>query len=121
MSAPISPYIAFRLRSVGDPSISADGSTLVYSLSWFEADSLESRSRIMLLNLSTGKEEEFTNGQKDSAPRFAPDGRTVGFLRRNDGQESQVWLLLSFALIVGVVAIYASERLARQVPGAHGV
>ena len=93
MSAPISPDIAFRLRTVGDPGISPDGSTLVYSLSWIEPDTMESRSRIMLMNISAGKEEEFTQGRKDSAPRFAPDGKTVGFLRRSEGQQSQVWVI----------------------------
>lgn len=93
MTAPISPDIAFRLKSVGDPSISPDGSTLAYSLSWIEQDSMESRSRIMLMDLSTGKEEAFTNGQKDSAPRFAPDGKSVGFLRRSEGQQGQVWVI----------------------------
>ncbi len=93
MTAPISPDIAYRLKSVGDPGISPDGSTLVYTLSRIDADTMESRSRIMLLNLSSGREEEFTKGQKDSAPRFAPDGKSVGFLRRADGQQNQVWVI----------------------------
>ncbi|PKB72738.1 MAG: hypothetical protein BZY75_05440 [SAR202 cluster bacterium Io17-Chloro-G7] len=93
MTAPISPDVAYRLKSVGDPSISPDGSTLVYSLSWIDRDSMESRSRVMLMNLSSGKAEEFTQGQRDSAPRFSPDGKTVGFLRRMDGQQSQVWVI----------------------------
>ncbi len=93
MTAPISPDVAYRLKSVGDPSISPDGSTLVYSLSWIDRDSMESRSRVMLMNLSSGKAEEFTQGQRDSAPRFSPDGKTMGFLRRMDGQQSQVWVI----------------------------
>ena len=93
MTAPISPDIAYRLKSVGDPGISPDGSTLVYTLSRIDADTMESRSRIMLLNLSSGREEEFTKGQKHSAPRFAPDGKSVGFLRRADGQQNQVWVI----------------------------
>jgi len=93
MTAPISPDIAFRLKSVGDPGISPDGSTLIYSMSWIEADTLESRSQIMLMNLSSGRTEEFTSGPKDSGPRFAPDGITMAFLRRGEGQHSQVWVI----------------------------
>ena len=93
MTAPISPDIAFRLKSVGDPGISPDGSTLIYSMSWIEADTLESRSQIMLMNLSSGRTEEFTSGPKDSGPRFAPDGITMAFLRLGEGQHSQVWVI----------------------------
>ena len=99
MASPISPDIAYRLRSVADPSLSPDGSKLAYSQSGFESDSgdsgnyRESRSRVMLLELATGKAEEFTQGQRDSAPRFSPDGSALGFLRKEDDAPGQVWVM----------------------------
>ena len=102
MASPISPDIAYRWRSVADPSLSPDGSRLAYSQSWFESDSGksgnsgdsgESRSRVMLLELATGKAEEFTQGKRDSAPRFSPDGSALGFLRKEDDAPGQVWVM----------------------------
>ena len=92
MSKPISPDIALRLRAVGDPSLSPDGSRLAYPYSWFEPDLMESRSRIMMLHLAAGQTEEFTQGKWDTAPRFAPDGASLGFLRRDEQSRNQVWI-----------------------------
>ena len=93
MAKPISPEVAFRLKSVGDPSISPDGSRLAYSYSWFDRDQMESRSRIMMMHLPSGRAEEFTQGKRDSAPRIAPTGGALGFLRRDDDGQNQVWFM----------------------------
>jgi molybdate transport system permease protein len=36
------------------------------------------------------------------------------FAAQSSGSESEIWILLGFALAVGVVAIYSSERLAER-------
>ena len=82
MSSPISPDIVYKLRGVGDPALSPDGSRLAYSQSWIDqGDGMESRSRIMMLDLAGGDSREFTQGNKDTVPKFSPDGRTLAFLR----------------------------------------
>jgi dipeptidyl aminopeptidase/acylaminoacyl peptidase len=47
----------------------------------------------MMLDLATGKQEEFTQGKVDSVPKFAPDGATLGFLRPDEKDRRQVWLM----------------------------
>ena len=97
MSRPISPDVAFRLPTLADPSLSPDGNWLAYSYSWFEQnhgpDHGDSRSRIMLLDLAAGRTEEFTQGKRDSAPRFSPNGSRLGFIRRDDNGWNQVWVI----------------------------
>ena len=93
MSRPISPDVAYQLRSVGDPTLSPDGANLAYTLSWFEQEGLESYSRIMMMKLATGQAREYTQGKNDSAPRFAPTGRELAFLRRDDEGRRQVWVI----------------------------
>ena len=97
MTLPIGPKVAHRLRTISDPSISPDGSRVAYALSWAEPVSLEARSRIMMLGLDGGKAEEFTQGERDTAPRFSPDGLTLAFLRfdgePDHGGKRQVWVM----------------------------
>ena len=93
MSQPISPDVAYRLRSVADPTLSPDGSRVAYTYSWSEQAGLESYSRIMMLHLGDGRDQEFTQGNRDTSPRFAPDGKALGFLRRDEEDRRQVWVM----------------------------
>jgi dipeptidyl aminopeptidase/acylaminoacyl peptidase len=45
------------------------------------------------MTLNEGRTQVFTQGINDANPRFAPDGRHLAFLRRDDKQRRQVWLL----------------------------
>ena len=96
MSNPISPDIVYKLRSVGDPALSPDGTRLAYTQSWIDqSDGIESRSRIMMLDMPGGEGREFTQGNKDSLPKFSPDGRLLAFLRPDDSGKKQVWRMES--------------------------
>ena len=94
--------LVYELKNVSDPAISPDGQRIVYTRSWAERDetSLATRSRLMLVDLSSGKdiadasEREFTRGNADSWPRFSPDGTTVAFLRSTQpGEPRQIWVM----------------------------
>ena len=93
MSSAISPDVVRRLQSVGDPALSPDGNRLAYTLSWVDQEQLDGRSRIMMLELDSGRTHQFTQGTKDSAPRFSPDGRTLALLRADGQGRRQVWLM----------------------------
>ena len=93
MTTPILPDVVRRLQSVGDPALSPDGTRLAYTLSWVDQERLDGRSRILMLELDSGRTHEFTQGTKDSAPRFSPDGRTLALLRSDGQGRRQVWLM----------------------------
>lgn len=93
MNIPIGPDVAWLLRAVADPALSPDGSRLAYAHSWFGQENGEACSRIMMLDSATGEQEEFTQGKADSAPKFAPNGGTLGFLRPDGKDRRQVWLM----------------------------
>ena len=94
--------LVYEIKNVSDPAISPDGQRIVYTRSWAERDetSPETRSRLMLVDLNSGKdisnadEREFTRGNADSWPRFSPDGRILAFLRSaQPGEPRQIWVM----------------------------
>ena len=93
MSNPILPDVVRRLRSVGDPALSPDGTRLAYTLSWVDQEQLDGRSHIVMLELASGNTHQFTQGIKDSAARFSPAGHTLAFLRPDGQGHRQVWLM----------------------------
>ena len=93
MTEKITPDLVYKLKSVGDPALSPNGVLVAYTLGWVDGDSLGSRSRVMLMNTNSGASHEFTQGNKDSAPEFSPDGRNLAFLRSDDGKPAQVWVM----------------------------
>ena len=99
MTQPIGADLFRHLRAVGDPTMSPDGSRCAYVLSWIDAATSSSRSRIYQAGppVSDGAHDDpepFTRGDADSHPRFSPDGATLAFLRPGgsgpDGSK-QVW------------------------------
>ncbi|RUA23350.1 MAG: hypothetical protein DSY79_02475 [Chloroflexi bacterium] len=91
MPEPITPELIYHLKTVGDPALSPGGTLLAYTLGWVDEESLGARSRIMLMDLGSGSCKELTDGEKDSAPKFSPEGSQLAFLRSVDGNPAQVW------------------------------
>ena len=93
MPSPISPELALKLVSVASPSLSPDGSRLAFARSQVDSESMETRSRIMVMDMASGERAPFTGGENDSGPRFSPDGRHLAFVRPDDAGKPQVWVM----------------------------
>ena len=96
MSSPLGPGMVRKLTSVADPAIAPDGSRAAFTYSWVNKDSLESCTRIRMLPFNgslPGDAIDFTQGTRDSFPRFSPDGRALAFLRPDDAGQRQIWLM----------------------------
>ena len=93
MFTPITPDVIYQLTNVSEPSLSPDGLRLAFTRSEIDKSTMESRSQIMLMTLPEGEPGPFTQGAKDSGPKFSPDGQTVAFLRPDDKERRQLWLI----------------------------
>ena len=93
MASPITAEIIYELTSYSSPTLSPQGSLLAFAQSRVDRDSMQSRSSIMLASLDEGMTRAFTQGPKDSAPQFSPDGNTLAFLRPDDQGRAQIWTI----------------------------
>ncbi|MEE3248579.1 MAG: DPP IV N-terminal domain-containing protein, partial [Chloroflexota bacterium] len=93
MNSPITPDLVYQIKTAGEPSLSPDGSLLAYTLGWVDQEDLSSRSKIMGLHIKGGSLNELTEGTKDSAAKFSPDGTRLTFLRSVDGGPPQIWVM----------------------------
>jgi dipeptidyl aminopeptidase/acylaminoacyl peptidase len=81
------------MPTVGDPQLSPDGKLVAYTISTPSLEDNRSTSRIWLADAVTGETwQATTGGGSDRAPRWSPDGRTLGFISTREGG-SQIWRL----------------------------
>ncbi|WHY73500.1 S9 family peptidase [Fictibacillus enclensis] len=84
----------YRLRFVSDPQISPDGERVAYVAKRINQDK-DYESHLYICGFNSGASVQWTNGcQKDSSPRWSPDGKTLAFVSDRSGK-NQVWLISS--------------------------
>jgi dipeptidyl aminopeptidase/acylaminoacyl peptidase len=81
-----------KLHRLSAPEISRDGKWVAYGVSTPDVDANRSISNIWLISAAGGDATQLTQGGKDSAPSWSPDGKTLAFLSARDGS-SQIYLL----------------------------
>lgn len=94
---PVVPSDLLKLRAAAGIDVSADGSRAVYVVTsmFEEADGTSGYRRHLWLADLTGEgpPRPLTHGaRQDRDPSFAPDGRSIAFVRR-DGEHNQIFVL----------------------------
>ena len=86
----------YRLKGVGEPALSPDGRTIVFTVSTTDLAAAKKATNLWRVDAdgSNLTRLTFTEGA-DTHPRFSPDGRTIGFLSTRSGDPQLYFLPLS--------------------------
>ncbi|MDG6933711.1 MAG: S9 family peptidase [Nitrososphaerota archaeon] len=79
MSKPQTPEDIIKFRTLSDPSVSPDGSTVVISVGQADLENDLYISDIWMVDVAKGTSKKFTTSGKDSDPVWSPDGKSILF------------------------------------------
>ncbi len=88
----LTPELLWKLGRVSDPKISADGKTVLYNVRTYDVAENKGQSDIYSISTISGDAINITKSKDDeSAARWRPDGKKIGFLANDKDGVTQLW------------------------------
>lgn len=82
----------YKIRTVGELAMSPDGKTLAFTIATPDLPRAKRTTAVWVINSDGSGLRQVTRGEKDTAPHFSPDGKTLVFVRTTDGTPN-LWTL----------------------------
>lgn len=90
------PELQLKVKAVGAPSVSPDGSRVVYTVNEavMTPEKSEFVSQIWMANIATKQNVQLTFGEKSSTnPKWSPDGKWIAFLSNRKDNRNNLYRL----------------------------
>src|SRR6266850_2674942 len=88
MPPPIGAEDLYRFRWIDHVRLSPDGERVAYQLSWADAESRQTRSRIVVRRLLDQEPVDTATGpRRDHSHEWSPDGRSIVFVSRTEAAD----------------------------------
>jgi dipeptidyl aminopeptidase/acylaminoacyl peptidase len=90
------PEMQLKVKALGNPSVSPDGTLVVYTVSneVLAADKSEYVTQIWLASIDGKRNDQITFADKSSAnPKFSPDGRWIAFTSTRKDNRANIFLM----------------------------
>lgn len=92
LAALSNPEDIVRLKGVGSPRISPDGTRILYTVREVDMENNRFQTSLWMVGWDGGKPTRLIDKASLSMPRWAPDGKRVALLMTKDG-ETQIWIM----------------------------
>jgi dipeptidyl aminopeptidase/acylaminoacyl peptidase len=91
---PITESDLYKFTWIADPQISPDGTTVAFvQVSVNEKDNKYESALYSVSTTGGAPPQRLTAGTRDTTPRWSPDGKWIAFVRPNDKDTGQIFLL----------------------------
>jgi len=92
---PLSAEAMWRLKRVGDPQLSPDGTLAVVPVTRFDAEENKGYTDLYMVPTAGGPAVQLTaDAASDTAPRWSPDGRWIAFVsKRGEDKQPQIYVI----------------------------
>ncbi len=87
----LTPEVLWSFGRIGEPAISPDGSTVLYSVTNYNIEENKSYRDLYTVSVSGGEKVKLTDTpEKESSASWRPDGKKIGYLSSKSG-DMQLW------------------------------
>lgn len=87
----MTPEVLWSFGRVGEPVVSPDGTTVLYSVTTYNVEENKSYRDLYTVPVSDGEPVKLTDSpEKESSAVWRPDGKKIGFLSSKSG-DTQLW------------------------------